>query len=212
MTRYKYTRNWENAEKVIFEGDDAEGEYNIPIIKPEKYHSVKWISFNCAKSTAKHEGFGVHHFVDDYQFIREWTNIDSYVNMFKKFDFVMSPDFSTYTDFPKALQIYNHYRKHWIGAYLQMHGVHVIPTISWSTPDSFEWCFDGEPRDSVVAVSSVGCNKVIDDFIVGYNAMMDKLQPSKIIFYGDVPDACKDDIVKAKKFTSKFEEATVNGW
>lgn len=140
---YRYTRNWENAEKEIFDGV---GEFNIPVIKPEKYHQVKWVGFNSAKTTQKREGKGVHHFVDDYQFVREWTNIDKYVRMFQQFDFVMSPDFSTYADFPKALQIYNHYRKHWIGAYLQLHGVHVIPTISWSTPDSYSWCFDGEPK------------------------------------------------------------------
>lgn len=124
----------------------------------------------------------------------------------------MSPDFSTYVDFPKALQIYNHYRKHWIGAYLQMHGVHVIPTISWSTPDSFEWCFDGEPKESTVAVSSVGSMNVLDNFLEGYNAMLDTLHPSKIIFYGQVPKQCKGNIIKIKSYTDKFREVTTGGW
>lgn len=210
MTAYKYTRNWENAEKAIFDGV---GEYNIPVIEPETdYHEVKWIGFNNAKRTTHRNGVGMHHFIDDYQFIREWTHIDQYVSMFKQFDFVMTPDFSTYADFPKALQIYNHYRKHWIGAYLQMHGVHVIPTISWSTPDSFDWCFDGEPKHSVVAISSVGCMSVLDKFLEGYEAMIKALEPTKIIFYGKVPNECRGNIVHVKSFSDKFKEATTDGW
>ena len=79
--------------------------------------------------------------------------MESYVSMLQDFKCVMSPDFSTYTDFPKALQVYNHFRKHWIGTYMQMNGIDVIPTISWSDKESFSWCFDGEPVGGVVAVA-----------------------------------------------------------
>lgn len=207
--KYKRVRNWENAEKMIFDGV---GEYNIPVIKPESYHSVKWIGFNSAKSAKKTHGVGVHHFIDDYQFVREWNKIDRYIALFKRFDFVMSPDFSTYADFPKALQIYNHYRKHWIGAYLQLHGVHVIPTISWSTPDNYDWCFDGEPRNSTVAVSSVGCSNSMELFMSGYKTMIERLSPERIVFYGKVPSECKGNIVQVKSFGSKLNEAMLNGW
>lgn len=207
---YKYTRNaWENAEKEIFYGV---GKFDIPVIEPEEYHSVDWIGFNQAKTTQKKSGKGVHFFLDDYQFTRVWNYPKRALKVLKDFDFVLSPDFSTYTDFPRALSIYNHYRKHWIGAYLQERGVHVIPTISWSTPDSFEWCFDGEPHESTVAISSVGCNDVIDEFVEGYNAMMETLHPTTIIFYGSVPKQCKGNIVHVKKFTDKWKEAMTNGW
>lgn len=206
---YKFTRNWENAEKIIFNGV---GKYNIPQIQPEKYIPCEWVSFNYAKTTKDGQGKGVHHFVDDYQFIREWTNIDTYVKMFEKFDCVMSPDFSTYADFPMALQIYNHYRKHWIGAYLQAHGIKVIPTISWSTPESFEWCFDGEPTGSVVAVSSVGCNKCMNEFILGYKEMVDRLRPTLILFYGYIPKECTENIIRIKPFQDKWKECKTNGW
>ena len=129
--------------------------------------------------------------------------------MFSQFTHVMSPDFSTYTDFPKAIQIYNHYRKHWVGAYLQENGVNVIPTISWSTPDSFEWCFDGEPEGGVVAVSSVGAassrgKKVL--FMEGYNEMIARLCPEVILFIGKIPEECQGNIVQIKAFTDKFKE------
>lgn len=124
-------------------------------------------------------------FIDDYQFQRLWTNIDAYIPMLQEFDYVLTPDFSLYLDYPKAVQIYNHYRKHWIGAYMQMLGIKVIPTIAWSDEESFDWCFDGEPEGGTVAVSSVGCMKNKDSkklFIDGYKEMISRLHPETIIF------------------------------
>lgn len=46
-SNYKYTRNWENQQKKIF---DSVGEYDIPVIEPEEYHHVDWIPFNKAKN------------------------------------------------------------------------------------------------------------------------------------------------------------------
>lgn len=205
---YRNCRNYENLERRLFDGV---GEYGIPQIEPVAYEGgCDWIGFNYAKSTKDCEGKGVHFFLDDYQFCRLWSNIDRYIPMLQRFRYVMSPDFSTYTDFPKAIQIYNHYRKHWIGAYLQEYGCRVIPTISWSTPDSYDWCFDGEPEGGTVAVSSVGCmnskgKKAL--FLAGYEEMVRRLQPETIIFYGSVPEECMGNIVRIRAFTDKFNEA-----
>ena len=158
---------------------------------------------------------GVHFFLDDYQFNRVWTDADRYIPMLQRFKYVLTPDFSLYTDFPKALQIYNHYRKHWLGAYWQMHGINVIPTICWSNRESFEWCFDGEPTQSVVAVSSVGTQNNKEKkqcFLDGYHEMVERLQPTQIIFYGRVPDECKENIIHIKQFSEKWHEAEVSQW
>lgn len=188
---------------------DGVGEYGIPQIEPTLYKGSEFIPFNYAKSCKDKAGKGVHFFIDDYQFNRLWNAPDRYIDMLSEFDCVMSPDFSTYTDFPKSIQIYNHYRKHWVGAYLQMHGIDVIPTISWSTPASFEWCFDGEPEGGCVAVSSVGCmnnRKRKELFIAGYKEMIDRLHPEMIIFYGKVPEECGGNIVQIKAYQEKYRE------
>lgn len=83
------------------------------------------------------------------------------------------------------MQIYNHYRKHWLAAYWQAHGLTVYPTISWSDEQSYDWCFDGEPVGGVVAVSSVGTqnNKEANRlFLKGYEEMMKRLAPLFVIF------------------------------
>ena len=145
-------KRYENIERARFEGV---GDYDIPTLekKTDFDSGVEFISFNYASSCKNRENKGIHFFVDDYQFIRLWNDPDRYMPMLQQFRYVLTPDFSLYTDFPKALQIWNHYRKHWIGAYMQMYGIDVIPTIAWSTPESFEWCFDGEPTNGIVAVS-----------------------------------------------------------
>lgn len=205
---YRNCRNYENLERRLFDGV---GEYGIPQIEPVAYEGgCDWIGFNYAKSTKDCEGKGVHFFLDDYQFCRLWSNIDRYIPMLQRFRYVMSPDFSTYTDFPKVMQIYNHYRKHWCAAYMHEAGIQVIPTISWSTPDSFDWCFDGEPEGGTVAVSSVGCMNSKEKkalFLAGYEEMVRRLQPETIIFYSSVPEEYMGNIVRIRAFTDKFNEA-----
>ena len=204
---YRRTRNFENLNKRIFRG---EGEYDIPALQSAVFQVDNWISFNYAKGCEEPEQHGIHFFIDDYQFMRVWKNPDAYLTMLAKFQAVCTPDFSTYTDFPKAIQLYNHYRKHWLGAYWQEHGVNVIPTISWSDEDSIEWCFDGEPVGGMVAVSSVGTQgnrRATRLFELGYAEMKKRLAPAKIIMYGSVPECAKnDDVISVKAFQSKWRE------
>ena len=192
---YRQGRNYENLNKVIFDGT---GKYDAPRLLPTDVTADSYIGFNYAKSCKAPQDKGIHFFIDDYQFTRLWQQPDAYLDLLGKFRCVCTPDFSTYTDFPKAIQIYNHYRKHWLGAYWQMHGITVIPTISWSDEASFEWCFDGEPEGGVVAVSSVGTQMNSDArrlFLAGYREMLARLKPSAILFYGFIPDECAGNTI-----------------
>lgn len=205
---YKAQRNYENLQKAMFPGV---GDYGIPALLPEYSCDVEnWISFNYVRGCENPEEHGVHFFVDDYQFDRVWKNPDAYLDKLSRFQAVCTPDFSPYADFPKAIQLYNHYRKHWLGAYWQSHGIKVIPTITWSDPSTLEWCFDGEPVGSVVAMSSVGMFKTAEYkewLLVGYKAMMRKLHPIRIIWKGIIPDELDDDrdiIHQIPSFTDKW--------
>lgn len=210
---YRSTRNYENLTKRIYEGV---GKYDIPRIEPAQFDPAKlFIDFNAAMTSNNRSGTGVHFFIDDYRFNRIWTAPDKYIDPLRQYHCVMSPDFSTYADFPMAIQIYNHYRKHWMAAYWQEHGINVIPTISWGTEESFGWCFDGEPAHSIVAISSVGTQwgkESRELFINGYKKMVEVLEPETIIFYGTVPEECKGNIVRIRSFQEKFKEAKCNGW
>lgn len=207
----KTQRNYENITRCRFPGV---GKYDFPRIAPEKYEECGFIGFNYAIGCPKEKraSTGIHFFLDDYQFQRIWNMPDCYMQMLKQFRYVMTPDFSLYIDFPLTLQLYNHYRKHWIGAYLQQHNVRVIPTISWADEASFEWCFDGEPVGSTVAVSTVGTSKETASrarFLRGYEEMCRRLRPERIIIYGEVPEIIRqrgDNIVRLSSFQEKWRK------
>lgn len=208
---YKFERFYNNLEKRIFPGV---GSYDIPVIRAEQYKPVKFIGFNYANQCRDYSGKGVHFYLDDYQFERIWTKFDRNINMLAKFDAVLSPDWSIYRDWPVAVQIWNHYRKHYIAAYLQSMGVTVYPSISWSDKSSFDWCFDGEPVGGCVSVSSVGTQlekEAVSGFLYGYNMMMDKLNPSAVLFYGIIPDGCYGNIIKIEEFQKRLRSIDTNG-
>lgn len=199
--------NFENLEKFQFCGV---GPYDIPQIEPvTMYPDGGFIPANYALTEKHPEDKNVHFFVDDYQLVRYWNTPDKYIPMLSKFRAVCAPDFSTYTDMPVAMQIYNHYRKHWLAAYWQLHGLTVYPTISWSTPESYEWCFDGEPVGGIVAVSSVGTQANDESkrlFLQGYEEMIKRLFPSFVIFYGKVPDECDWNVIRVKPHGDDIKE------
>lgn len=69
--------------------------------------------------------------------------------------------------------------------------------------------------DGTVAISSVGTQKDKIDkelFLKGYKEMIRRLEPESIIFYGNVPEECKGNIIRVKAFQEKFSEAKCDGW
>lgn len=191
-SEYKQVRNYENLQKAMYSGDGA---YDIPMLNPVTEIDVdNWISFNYVKGHKNPKKTGVHFFVDDYQFERVWKYPEKYVGMLAKFGAVCTPDFSPYSDFPKAVQVFQHYKKHWCGAYWQEHGVTVIPTITWSSPDTLEWAFDGEPFGSIIATSTLGMKT--DAILEGYKLIMEYLEPVKILWKGKIPDELHDEVAR----------------
>ena len=185
----KRVANILNLEKGQYTGA---GPYDIPIISPVSIEEVgeitEWIPFNYVLSEKNPEGKGVHFFIDDYQFMRIWNQPECYIDRLKQFKAVLTPDFSPYGDMPMAAQIFNHYRKHWVGVYLQRNGVTVIPTIRASTDErSLEWYLDGEPSGGVVAISSMWTSdkESMDYFMNEYNTMFETLKPTKVFVYGE---------------------------
>lgn len=199
---YRITKCYLNCEKRIFDGV---GVYEFPVIEPQDIdvNGAKLLGFNYAKTERHPEDKIVHFFLDDYQFDRVWNNPDIYLSVLKRFKAVLSPDFSMYSDFPRVVSMFNHYRKQWLGAYWQEQGINVIPTIGWTRPDSFEYCFDGIPRNALVCISTVGMffdKEHRQKFVDAYHKALDIITPKKILFYGklypeiDVPKGIEYEV------------------
>ncbi|MBQ0074476.1 MAG: DUF4417 domain-containing protein [Prevotella sp.] len=197
----------ENIENLALGQFDGEGYYDIPKLKPvyELPEIKEWIGFNYVLSDEDPTGKGVHFFIDDYQFERIWSNPEKYVEKLKQYAAVATPDFSPYGDMPNALQIYNHYRKHWVGAFLQERGVKVIPTIRCSSDRrSLDWYLDGEPHGGIVIISSMWVNDEKKDRVLEeYTKMYETLKPAKVIIYGKKVDWLYGNVEYIPNFTQK---------
>jgi hypothetical protein len=191
-----------NLEYAQFEGD---GKYDIPVIKKQNIKDIEetdLMSFNYCLSTPKYD-CGVHFYLHDYQFERVWNNPEKYIEILKRYKFVLSPDFSPYSDMPKATKIFNVYRNRWCGRLWQEHGINVIPTVTWSDEESLEYCLDGVEKGSTIAISTIGDGRGHENLLIGWDKMIEKIQPKIILRFDkhyliNVVITCRISGVKAK--------------
>ena len=177
---------------------EKDGKYSFPLIKKQDIDisNLQLISYSDTKINDKRNtNKGVHFFIDDYRFEGIYNHPDRSLNKLKQYQFVCSPDFSIYFEMDKWRKIESVAKNRWLGAYWQENGLTVIPTISWGSPATFEYCFDGVEKESIVAISTLGCKKAKRQFLLGYNEMKKRINPKIIICFDSPFDEIKDDVV-----------------
>lgn len=175
--------------------------YNLDIVNVEHCDGVEgypkfdrvnasptdMISFNFCKTATEFNGIGVHFCIDDYQFERVWNQPQRYLELLRKFDCVVCPDFSVYLDMPLPMKRWNIYRSRSLGNWWQREGLTVIPNVTWSGRDTFDICTDGIPKYSTIFVSTVGVqsDELSSDLTKwGLRRVMAKLRPSRVLLLG----------------------------
>lgn len=182
---------WSVASMCKLDGD-------YPIVKGSLNTPECLISFkNCARYKWV-DGY-VHFFQHDYTFDGAhgiWYDTVRHLENLAKFKGILSPDFSVLCGSQRIPQMWNVYRNRLVQIHLERLGIDVIPTISWADIKSFDFCFKGIPKNTVVAVSTLGVmkNKVARSlFETGYREMCNIINPKKVLLYGsdkglDLPD------------------------
>lgn len=168
---------------------DSDNKYGIPnMLRTDVGNpsTIRLQGFNFCTKEKHPEGKTCHFFLHDYRFECVWRYPDRYTEMLKKFDYVLSPDFSPYSDMPKCLQVYNVYRNRWCGRYWQEHGINVIPTVTWSNTESLEFALCGIPKQSAVAISTMGEGRWAkwQSLFENWQYVMNQLEPKVVILYG----------------------------
>lgn len=79
----------------------------------------------------------------------------------------------------------------------------VIPTVTWSTPESFDFCFEGIEKHSIVAIGMIGCKRSKEDFLLGYNEMIKRIEPSAIIYFGTPFEEMEGNIIAVDYLESR---------
>ena len=134
---------------------------------------------------------------NDVKFSNILQDAESYIEDFKRFRGIVSPDFSLYRDMPLFAQMGNVYRNRALGCFFQRHGIYVIPNVRWGDERSYTNCelpecfaFLGIPKHSIVSIGTYGCIQGADNtrhFRDGLIAMLDHLEPEIVLVYGPMP-------------------------
>lgn len=167
----------------------TEGNCGVPVIKSTDFDSIpnSIIAFSKAISSTEFEQI-VHFYEADRSFARIMHNPQKYAAILSRFKYVISPDFSQHLDMPPFLCRQNSWWNNAFGAYWQSMGINVIPNVSWSRPESYEYAFNGIPKHGVVAINctAIKGNPMSRYFwMKGYDAAIGILNPKLIIRYVD---------------------------
>ena len=189
----------------------------------------KLISYDVAKSIHKKEMLKgnknyhidafIHFYIDDQKFDGKRSSIWIYpsklLEIICHFSGIICPDFSTYADFPDPIKRWNIYRMNAIGYWIGKQGYQVISNVRWGTEETWEYCFDGNPTNSMLAIGTVASGihliKNRPLFEKGLFKMVDILRPHTIIVYGSSNYSCFNtlrdrgiDIITFPSQTSEF--------
>lgn len=165
--------------------------------------------------TDYHEDAFVNWYIDDIKFDGPhgiWHDHNTALKILCHFAGVITPDWSTYQDFPEAIKIYSTYRMRTYGYWLGKKGIAVINNVRWGTEESYSYCFEGIPTNSIVAIGTVGGGprKLIDRqrFRTGFFKMIETLRPHTILVYGSSNDDCFSAAIKMGIHVISFQSKT----
>lgn len=127
----------------------------------------------------------------DDKFEAAWSNTIEYTEKIQKKQYLaaITPNFTIIDGEPRAWQIWQTYRNRWVGRFFQEAGLLIIPDITWTNSDSYEFAFLGiEKGVSCVSIQTQNINlsdavnkAMVED---GMAEMIKRLEPQSIFIYG----------------------------
>ncbi|WP_276908232.1 DUF4417 domain-containing protein [Peptoniphilus duerdenii] len=216
MSNYKYANSGFNPK--LIENLSLVGKYDIPLIKKEEIGEIKdFIPFE-KRNLYNGKNVGIHFYSYDGAFKQIINNPEKYRDELKKFNAVISPDFSICYDMPIPRQIYSTYMNRVMGAYYQNNGIKVIPNVRWGDSRSYEFCFEGLEKEGTYAIGSYGQIKRNSNryyFEKGLEEFFKRLNPEKIYVCGAMPDSIFGNyrnetcLISIEPYTSKIHRGAI---
>lgn len=180
--------NIKNNHLQIFSNIVSDDVFGMPVINKYKGEiPTKLQAFNKAV-TQKEYSNTVHFYLNDKEFARILTYPEKYLEILKRFKSVIAPDFSQYIDMPLPMRFYHCFLNKALAAYWANNGVNVIPNVTWSTPDSYDYSFAGIAKNGIIAINCTGVKRSGYSkylWMEGYKEAVRRLDPKHIIRYGE---------------------------
>lgn len=156
---------------------------------------------------------------DDYKFDGKggiWYRYNYVLKVLKHFAGAITPDFSTFQDFHEPLKIYNTSRMRAYGLWLSRNGISVINNVRWGTAETFRYCFDGIPTNSIIAIGTVGGSpkRYVDRyrFEQGLYVLVETLTPHTIIVYGSDNYPCFEHLKSQGINVISYQSSTAKAY
>jgi len=200
------SKEMRNSQLFMRNQFDKEGKWGFPIIKKQKLdiENIELISCSdVSKKDTKNLHKGVHFFVDDFRFETVYNHPEKSLERYGKYRFLLTPDYSLYAEMDPWRQIESVGKARWVGAKWQAEGKIVIPTVSWGLARTYEFCFDGIQKNSIIAIGMIGCKRNKNDFLKGYYQMLYKIEPEAIICLGTPFDEMEGNIITVDYLKSR---------
>lgn len=200
------SKEMRNSQLFMRNQFDKEGKWGFPIIKKQELdiENIELISCSdVSKKDTKNLHKGVHFFVDDFRFETVYNHPEKSLERYGKYRFLLTPDYSLYAEMDPWRQIESVGKARWVGAKWQAEGKIVIPTVSWGLARTYEFCFDGIQKNSIIAIGMIGCKRNKNDFLKGYYQMLYKIEPEAIICLGTPFDEMDGNIITVDYLKSR---------
>lgn len=196
----------------LIEGAHLSSKWNFPILDPCHDIPKDIIAFSKTKGVKNFNQY-VHFFEIDEKILPFARCPKRYYPRLCQFEGIIGTDFSVYRNMPYSKQIGEMYNNRALSFWLQKRGISVIPNVRYGDERTYEFCFEGLPKNSVISIGTHGCTKsrdYINYHIKGVKETIKQLKPEIILFYGAVKAEIKM-ILKTEKVEYKiFDSDTSN--
>lgn len=163
------------------------------------------------KSKWKTGSGAIHFYCEDHYLNSIWVRAARAPHMpgvVKKSGMALTPDFSIFSDYPKAINAWNVYRARLLGALWAHCGVQVIPSLMWGDPLTHEgYLFDGLPNRGVFAISAGHIRDDEATFKAFFLEFLSRFSPSTILVYGrGLSPWIEDQGIPIKRYDSRLTQ------
>lgn len=146
------------------------------------------------KDRNKQPGHGraVALFPNDHTIASSWSHLERVTREIIDYQLAFAPDYSLYLDDDRwrKQNEYNVYKSRAVAAWWQHCGLNVVPVATWGSARSFDYCFEGLPRDSVIAVCGTShghCAAAHELWSMALRELERRCAPTLIVVYGGKP-------------------------
>jgi hypothetical protein len=209
-------RKYDIFKTYYWHGATLVGKYRFPQLKPTQSIPHDVIGYNERSRDSNPEQHWVDFFIDDALFESFWNHPEMSFDNLRKYEGIVTTDYSMHPEFLPAQNIWNCARNRVMAYYLQSNGFDIVPVATWCEKEDFEWCFDGLPELSSIAISTNGCmsspySKRI--FLQGVEELQRVKHPSHLIVCGrELEELNKyDNVHYYPCFSQRWKERENNG-